>query len=152
MRLNSFTLRILCLSYRRSSARFKEELNCWGRSEGNCNKASLRSVFLTEQLSVKQRGELIHLKAWHETRTFWETVTSYLAYAGWAWHAPGKSGTVDNFWPEGWAWGPALLMMAAHTVLSLLQEKVCSYSRGSAAQAFLNVAPPEKKPMKLLWH
>lgn len=35
--------------------------------------------------------------------------------------------------------------MAAQTVLSLLQEKVCSYSRGSASVAFLNVAHPENK-------
>lgn len=78
--------------------------------------------------------------------------TSYLACAGWAWHAPDRGGSGDNFWSEGWAWGPAPSETAARTTLLAHQGKVCSYSRGSASPAFLDVAPPGDRPEKFtLW-
>lgn len=73
---------------------------------------------------------------------------TYRVCVGWAWHAPNKSGSLGNFWSEGWVGGRALSKPTAHTTLSPLQGKVCSYSTGSASPAFSSVAPPGRKPIK----
>lgn len=129
----------------RPSSRLREELCSRAGNSENCRNAALRSVAPIEQLSEKSTKTIhsIALKPRLEISSAWRT--TYRVFSGWAWHAPDKSDSVSSFWSEGWAWGPALVEPGARTALWPLLAKVCSYSRGSASPASLNVARPEKK-------